>query len=246
MPRGWKGSRFLGLWIGLGATVAAVLVASAVALLRAEPETARPDQVEASPAGGRTEESERTRRKAVGSKPLPAQIVEVAAGARLTRAQAVARGHVVTTFKVPVPWDLYEQEQQGGDRIVPETASVVLVYLETDEGYPVMVHSVPGGDPIARLEAFLGNAGRQLEGAPAPISPSQEEIRQAAADLRRRVVIFGFTMPWAEFRRVEEDLREGLPAWFEFTLSPHQNPFKPVDEILTIETVDRFRAQLRS
>lgn len=163
---------------------------------------------------------------------------------------------IVMTLETPMPLDIFHAQLADGLGSLLGTGTRYTITAELDSGYPLVVSGPIGADLMTNLEAFHANMVRVHRGnlsdsaalpSPGANSSAEEqlvvELESASTDLRRRVVVLGFTVPFADYEALASDLAAYPVAALEVELDPNAAPFRAHDEILDLHEVGELRAE---
>lgn len=216
---------------GLVLLCASVASLGATAVLAAGPEapgpgspqeagpaqTAKPAPAAADEPGSATAAQQRLRqdRSNRAKRPVDEQVAEVAAGTRQSSNEVEGRAKIVVTLRKPMPWPRFARQQES-DRSgrLPSNANVT-AYMETDDGYPLILAGSPGAALDSELSAYarqlsqqLGSGkfqGRSAAGRSSDASRARQ-LDSASASANQRVVVLGFTLSYEDYERARESL----------------------------------------
>lgn len=168
----------------------------------------------------------RQERMAAANRPISQQRDEIAREHRIPPEEVERQARIVVTVGSPIGWGDFEAAQARNERVLPEGADKVGVYLEAPDGYPWRALGVLDTDFAARFEDHLervANGGSPPpNAAPDSVKAFKSEQERAAlmvGQVRDRLLVVGFVMPYEVFARSEDQIRSRYqPTAVEVTM----------------------------
>lgn len=193
-------------------------------------------------------------RRARGDLPISEQVSLLADENDMSDQRVRDTGGVVVTFATPMPLGEYNMRVGNSTQnsLLKQAARVTL-YIELDDGYPVMVSGPPGSPLAENARAFLRDeASSRRERA------SMKTGRDSSSDARDRrfatlaqraldefdqlAVILGMSMPLHTYADLQQEFHSNFDvASAEVIVSPGTTPFKAPDAPIDSEAVAAFQ-----